>query len=58
MDQLEIASPFVFRANWGEWVGVQANELFGIWTGNLTVDQGAANAAVAVQAILDEYNAK
>lgn len=58
LDQLEIASPFVFRANWGEWVGVQANELFGIWTGNLTVDQGAANAAVAVQAILDEYNAK
>lgn len=57
IDELEEASPFVFRANWNQWLGALGNELHGVYTGDLTVDEGTANAQKAIQAILDEYNA-
>lgn len=57
IDELEEASPFVFRGNWNQWLGALGNELHGVYTGDLTVEQGTANAKKAIQAILDEYNA-
>lgn len=57
IDGLEVASPFVFRGNWGEWLSATVNELHGVFTGELSVDEGTANAKAAIQAILDEYNA-
>ena len=57
IDELEEASPFIFRGNWGEWLSAEANELHGAFTGDLTVDEATANAKAAIQAILDEYNA-
>lgn len=57
IDELEEASPFVFRANWNQWLGALGNELHGVYTGDLTVEEGTANAKKAIQAILDEYNA-
>lgn len=57
IDGLEQASPFVFRGNWGEWLSATVNELHGVFTGDLSVNEGTANAKAAIQAILDEYNA-
>lgn len=58
IDGLENASPFVFRGNWGEWLSATVNELHGVFTGDISVDEGTANAKAAIQAILDEYNAE
>ncbi len=56
--QLENASPFVFRGNWNQWLGVLGNELHGVYTGDLTTEEATANAKAAIQVILDEYNAE
>lgn len=56
LNQLDIASPFVFRGNWGEWVGILGNELSGVFTGDLDLDEGVAQATEAIQIVLDEYN--
>ena len=57
IDELEDASPFVFRGNWNQWLGVVGNELHGAYTGDLSVEDATANAKKGIQAILDEYNA-
>lgn len=54
---LEKASPFIYRGNWGEWVNVLTNEMFGAFTGDLSVEDACKNTKAGIDLILDDYNA-